>query len=104
MDPVSHLAGSPFYLEVVPTKTFGPYSRVDNEPRFLDAGSCDNFTITSRDAARNLRLVGGDKYAVYMYQIDYNRDFEGSPRPLVPGSPTRMPTRSPTFAPSTDYW
>jgi hypothetical protein len=91
------VAGSPFYLTVVPTKVSGPLSNVYHlgSPTMLTAGTCWNFTIVARDFSRNLRKVGGDKFQVYMYQVANFVNFSGMP------VPSAVYTSAPTKAPST---
>lgn len=97
-----HVVGSPFYVQVRPSKTFASYSEVFGlqSPLYLEAGHCTSFTVVSRDAAKNLRKVGGDLYEAYIYQIDYYSEQAGSPVQWV-ATPTYHPTASPTFRPTT---
>jgi hypothetical protein len=94
------VAGSPFQVAVAPTKVSGPYSEVHHlgNPTFLSAGSCWNFTIVARDWSRNLRLVGGDKFQVYMYQVANYVNFSGIPVPST--SFTSFPTKAPSMSAS----
>lgn len=106
--PLQHVAGSPFTVTVVPTKTFAPFSDIIDlvSPLELDAGSCHNFTIVSRDLRRNFRFQGGDKYDVYMYRVDYSRLsaglLPGEDAPLPTDAPSSMPTSGPTALLDTD--
>jgi hypothetical protein len=65
------VVGSPFLLTFTPEKTFGPHSRVYNlpQPLYLDAGTCQNFTLVARDYTQNLLLRGGDPFQVIDIRI-----------------------------------
>ena len=100
--------GSPFSVTVKPAATYGPFSRITGLPSVLyaTAGVCYNFTITARDASRNLRLKGGDDFEVYTYRVDYY-SIEVADNTLAQitkykntSSPVRFPTFQPTKSPS----
>lgn len=104
-DAFFHVAGSPFILNVAPTKTSGPYSEVHGLPSalYLTAGDCHKFTIISRDFSRNLRLQGGDDFQVYMYQIDYFTQEAGlriPPKIQQSNHPSSQPSSTPSSHPT----
>eukprot|EP00981_Chlorochromonas_danica_P000612 scaffold139_cov260-Ochromonas_danica.AAC.9 len=96
----NHVRGSPFYVEVSPTKAFGPYSEIFHlpSPLYAEAGYCYNFTVVLRDASHNLLLHGGDKLLVYVYRVDYYNLTIGQ-QPYLGASP--RPSLAPTSAPTT---
>lgn len=108
--PLLHVAGSPFVVTIQPTKTFAPFSDITGlvSPLQLEAGSCHNFTIISRDLLHNYRFQGGDKYEVYMYRVDYSRLsaglLPGEDAPLPTDSPSSMPTSGPTALLDREPW
>lgn len=64
----AHVSGSPFYLTVIPDTMSGPLSVIDNlvsqQPLYMVAGFCSNFTVVARDNAENLLLKGGNHIQV----------------------------------------
>ena len=99
----SRVAGGPFTVNVSPSMTFGPYSKISNlaNPTNAVAGLCYTFYIEARDGSRNRRWTGGDNFEVYTYQISYAQTFSGTQQNTgQPGQPTGQPTGSPTSAPT----
>eukprot|EP01038_Epipyxis_sp_PR26KG_P006752 gene6752-9253_t len=106
--PKQPLSDSPFYVTVATDKTSGPKSNIYGlpSPLYLEAGTCHDFSSVSRDNAQNLRLVGGDKFEVYMYRVDQFDTFNGIAIPIA-SIPTSRPSASPTdnsYHHLTDYY
>lgn len=85
-----HVAGSPFYVNVLPNKMNGPYSSVIDipSPFYTVAGVCYNFTIISKDGSHNLLLKGGENIQVYMSRVAFFETFAEesiSTETFVPG-------------------